>query len=118
LEVRVGIREARSGLPVAKFTVSLIALIVFLGCLDSASSKDRDHSPHNAPPVILKIGGVGGTDVSPSEDVVAATTCLGESGVQSRYSNYLARNVGHSQLEAASARTFDRTRVNSVLRGR
>lgn len=51
----------------------------------------QERTSHSPPPPILKIDGVGGADISPSEEVVAATTCqpLKDSGTPPRYLNYL-----------------------------
>lgn len=91
MKQRVGIREAQASLCVAKSTVGLIVLIILLGCLHGPSLKGQDRSIQNVPPVILEIAGVEGADISPSEDVVAVTTCvpLVESGMVSRHSDFL-----------------------------
>jgi WD40 repeat protein len=89
LRLRVGIRVASPNWCAVKRTVSFIVLIVSLGFLGGALLEGRDGPAHNQPPVILKINGLGGTDISPSEDVVAATTCLRELGTGPRYSGYL-----------------------------
>jgi WD40 repeat protein len=76
---------------VVQCTVSLSVLIVFWNCLDGTFSDGQDRSTHNAPPVILKVSGLGGADVSPSDVVLATTNCepLIQSGPATRYSNYL-----------------------------
>lgn len=91
LERSFGVREVCHNWRLVRCATSLIALIVLLGCLGGEPLNGQDRSTVNAPPVILKISGVGGADVSPSEEVVAATTCehLVEAGTKARYVNYL-----------------------------
>ncbi len=72
-------------------SVRIILFIASVGCLDGWSSGGQALSVHNASPVILKINGLGGEDLSPSENVLAATTCIPveQSASAPRYLNYL-----------------------------
>jgi hypothetical protein len=72
-------------------SVRIILLIALVSCFDCWSSGGQVLSVHNASPVVLEINGLGGEDLPPSEDVLAATTCLtvGQSGTAPRYLNYL-----------------------------
>jgi len=91
LERGVAIRKVRPNCRVIKRIVSLTVLIVSVGCVGGASLDGQDGSTHNAPPLILKIPGVGGADLSPSDDVLAATTCIPvvAAGSELRYLNYI-----------------------------
>lgn len=71
--------------------VSCIILIASLGCFGSAFLGGQDRATHGPPPLILKIDGVGGADVSPTEEAVAATACepLKDSGTPRRHLNFV-----------------------------
>jgi hypothetical protein len=76
---------------ICALSVRIVLLIASVNCCGHFSSVGQGLSVHNASPVILKINGLGGEDLSPSEDVLAATTCIPtkESASAPRYLNYL-----------------------------
>lgn len=91
MESGFGTREVYKNYCSVKCSTVFFVLLVSLGCLGGETLDGQDISTHDAPPVILEISGVMGADVSPSEEVVAATTCklLVETGAKPRYLNYL-----------------------------